>query len=30
MNSYSDFKDTQAEFESDADTKHEKAGTLLY
>ncbi len=30
MNSYSDFKDTQAEFEADADTKHETAGTLLY
>ncbi len=30
MNSYSDFKDTQANFEADADTKHEKPGAFLY
>ncbi|NOT60334.1 MAG: hypothetical protein HOP19_08935, partial [Acidobacteria bacterium] len=30
MNSYNDFRDTQAEFETEADTKHENAGTFLY
>lgn len=30
MNSYNDFRDEQEQFETDADTKHEKTGAALY